>query len=112
MTSSLSDPASSAGVQTSTPISSQLKAVTHKVPALFVAIGIIAIAYFVFTVIALSLRLPWEAFAATGCYARSTGAFRGDWNHRYRIYRLSGYCFGAAGALGGFRSYSSRPQHR
>ena len=64
MTSSLSGPASSAGVQTSTPISSQLKAVTHKVPALFVAIGIIAIAYIVFPVIALALRVPWEDFAA------------------------------------------------
>ena len=64
MTSSLSDPASSAGVQTSAPISSQLKAVTHKVPALFVAIGIIAIAYIVFPVIALALRVPWGDFAA------------------------------------------------
>ena len=44
-------------------MASQLKAVTHKVPVLFVAIGIIAIAYIAFPVIALALRVPWGDFS-------------------------------------------------
>lgn len=44
-------------------MASQLKTVTHKVPVLFVAIGIIAIAYIAFPVIALALRVPWGDFS-------------------------------------------------
>lgn len=46
-----------------TAMASQLKAVTHKLPVLFVAIGIIAIAYIAFPVIALALRVPWGDFS-------------------------------------------------
>src|SRR5699024_7238389 len=49
---------------TSAPsMSAQLHAVRQKVPVLFVAIGIVAIAYIGLPVIALALRVPWAEFA-------------------------------------------------
>lgn len=47
-----------------TPISSALKAVPHKVPVLFAAMGLVAIAYVVLPVIALASRVPWGDFAS------------------------------------------------
>src|SRR5699024_12843977 len=46
------------------PISSALRAVPHKVPVLFAAMGLVAIAYVVLPVIALASRVPWGDFAS------------------------------------------------
>ena len=47
-----------------TPISSALRAVPHKVPVLFAAMGLVAIAYVVLPVIAVASRVPWGDFAS------------------------------------------------
>ncbi|MFH0411805.1 ATP-binding cassette domain-containing protein [Corynebacterium sp. L4756] len=65
MTSSRFRPAGStsdSAADSSSVSSSKLQSVTHKVPVLFVAIGIIAVAYIALPVIALALRVPWGDF--------------------------------------------------
>ena len=63
MTPSPSGMAISPTPHAATPISSALKAVPHKVPVLFAAMGLVAIAYVVLPVIALASRVPWGDFA-------------------------------------------------